>query len=151
MRHFWDILYVCTVFIVFETYSACAITRDCSNRYTEIRAPVTFPPFVIVRSRYLPNLDEFALIPVVAFPKASIMGFIWSILSSRLRFGALLRYTSCFSNKFALSVFPAPDSPLITIAWFWRWWSSAWYAASATANICGGLSDLAWPLYRFCS
>jgi len=31
------------------------------------------------------------------------------------------RKTSCFNKRFALSVFPAPLSPLITIAWFW--WS----------------------------
>lgn len=58
--------------------------------------------------------------PVAAFPNASIIGFICSILSSRLRFGAWLRYTSCFSSRFALSVLPAPDSPLMTIAWFCR-------------------------------
>jgi len=61
------------------------------------------------------------------------------------------RKTSCFNKRFALSVFPAPLSPLITIAWFWWWCSTAWYAASATANICGGLSDRTWQRYLCCS
>lgn len=61
------------------------------------------------------------------------------------------RKTSCFNNRFALSVLPAPLSPLITIDWFWQWCNSAWYAASATANMCGGLSDRAWPRYLRCS
>lgn len=90
------------------------------------------PPDVNVTSRYLPKREELSLMPVLAFPKASMIGFIMRIFSSRSRFGAfgynktlftiyrfvklssisacnqrtLPRVTSCLSSRLAVTVLP---------------------------------------------
>lgn len=48
-------------------------------------------------SRYFPNRLLLSLIPVFAFPKASISGFTRRIFSSKFLFGALPALTNCFS------------------------------------------------------
>lgn len=53
-----------------------------------MRAPVTLPLRVMATSRYLPKRDELVLMPVCAFPNASITGFTCRMRRSRLRFGA---------------------------------------------------------------
>jgi len=54
----------------------------------DILDPVTFPVRVKVTSKYFANLEEFGFFFVAAFPNASIIGFIWRILASKLRLGA---------------------------------------------------------------
>ena len=71
-----------------EPYAACWTTRECSKRYTDSRAPETIPAVVNVTSRYFPKREELSLMPVLALPNASMMGFIIRIFSSRSRLGA---------------------------------------------------------------
>jgi hypothetical protein len=83
---------------------------------------------------YFPKRLELSLRTVLAFPKASKIGLhirIRSSIAPRCRIAALLRiealklvllppltYVRKFIAYFAFSVFPAPLSPDITIAWF---------------------------------
>ena len=66
-------------------YLLCCTTLLCSKRYTDNRAPVTLPELVIVRSTNFPSREELLLIPVAAFPKASINGFTNKMRCSKLR------------------------------------------------------------------
>lgn len=48
-----------------------------------------------------------------------------------------LNLITWYINIFVASVLPDPLSPLITTHWFVPFWTRAWKAASAIANICG--------------
>ena len=73
---------------------------------------------------------------VLAQPKASVMGCEPSMRfsSSSVALETNRRYCS---TKRALSVLPAPDSPLITTAWFCLALIMLRWAAEAMAKMCG--------------
>ena len=84
---------------------------------------------------------------VLAQPNASVSGCeVWIRVSrSSVAFDTKRRYCS---TKRADSVLPAPDSPLITIAWFFPSLMSERCVAAATAKMCGGsFSSDMLPLY----
>lgn len=87
--------------------------------------------------------DELSFRMVLAFPKASKMGFASRICCSIHECLPLIAARYCRIN-FVLSVFPAPDSPEITIHWSWRYRFICAYALSPIAKMCGGSS----PIFR---
>ena len=97
---------------------------------------------------YFPKRDELWLRCVFAQPNASVRGCdVWMRISrSSVALETKRRYCS---TKRALSVLPAPDSPLMTTAWFLPSLIKDRCAAAATANMCGGsfsrdMLDLYW-------
>src|SRR5271154_2887964 len=79
-------------------------------------------------SIYFPNREELSFLVVFAFPNASMMGFVAKICSSvwlippgvvptfrRFGFFGSSTVAKYLIMYFALTVFPAPDSPLTTI------------------------------------
>ena len=66
----------------------------------------------------LPNLDEFLFLSVLAFPNASRMGLVCKMaLSTPPPVDFVDFWVSCLSTNLVFSVFPEPDSPLITTLW----------------------------------
>src|SRR5277367_2659346 len=79
-------------------------------------------------SMYFPNREELSFLVVFALPKASMMGLVAKICSSvwlippgvvptfrRFGFFGSSTVAKYLIMYFALTVFPAPDSPLTTI------------------------------------
>ncbi len=84
-------------------------------------APITFLVLLSkYKAVYFPNLEELSFRKVLAFPKASSKGLQFKILSSigtnPILFRAPWILVRKAMHRFALSVFPAPDSPEIQIA-----------------------------------
>lgn len=88
---------------------------------------------------YLPKRLELLFLTVFAFPNASNIGLHLKIFSSigieSPKFWPLwsLREVKYYIENFAFSVFPAPDSPEITIAWFLLFANSCTYALAERA------------------
>eukprot|EP00982_Pelagococcus_subviridis_P004359 29141-Pelagococcus_subviridis.AAC.4 len=87
-----------------------------------------------------PKRDELSFLSVFAFPNASKIGFVCNTLRSIPPPSpppTLARYLIAI---FVVSVFPAPDSPLTTTAWFFFDAIMSRYAAAAVAYTCGGVA-----------
>src|SRR3954447_26652051 len=79
-------------------------------------------------SMYFPKREELSFLVVLALPNASMIGFVARIASSVLLMASWPFLTLVLSGDslvakyrmmyFALTVFPAPDSPETTIVWF---------------------------------
>ena len=88
--------------------------RDFSRRYSVALAPVMRPSLNNI-SRYFPNLELLSFLVVLALPKDSKMGDD-SRICSVTRFGvALFAAERYWVKSLVVSVFPAPDSPLISM------------------------------------
>eukprot|EP00976_Prorocentrum_cordatum_P032781 667615-Prorocentrum_minimum.AAC.4 len=97
-------------------------------------------------SMSLPNRDELLLRRVFAFPNASRIGFVCSTCSSiPLPPARVARYCMAI---FVVSVFPAPDSPLITIDWSTPSPFIAQNALLAMRNTCGSSVVCFWYCRR---
>lgn len=90
-----------------------------------------------MRLMYFPNRLEFLFRQVVAFPKDSNKGFIWTIFSCKLFRFADDTCARCRTISFVFSVFPDPDSPLTKTHWFLLVSISSVYACFAIQKICG--------------
>lgn len=98
---------------------------------------------------YFPNLDELSLRLVLALPKASRIEFDCNntFLTLSISFWPSLLVTAAmyFMIIFEASVFPAPDSPLITIQVSLPCCCITLCEASAMAKMCGGFSKNSLP------
>ena len=94
-------------------------TRDFSNKYVLMLAPMIWNDVLKSISIYLPNLDELSFRVVFAFPMASMIGdeartrfsiwvSVWEVPPTVAKY--LMAYL-------ALTVLPAPDSPDTMMDW----------------------------------
>ena len=91
----------------------------------------------------LPKRLELSLRTVLAFPSVSRTGFVDRRRSSTPASPLVpppAQSLSIFRHCFVVSVFPAPDSPLMRIACAQRDSRSPLYAAIVVLNGCGALS-----------
>jgi hypothetical protein len=64
------------------------MSRTFSRRYVSTLAPDSLPPEVKRMSMNFPNRDELSLRDVLAFPKLSRMGLLWSTCCSMQAWGS---------------------------------------------------------------
>ena len=94
-------------------------TRDFSNKYVLMLAPMIWNDVLKSISIYFPNLDELSFRVVFAFPMASMIGdeartrfsiwvSVWEVPPTVAKY--LMAYL-------ALTVLPAPDSPDTMMDW----------------------------------
>ncbi|OMH83582.1 hypothetical protein AX774_g2910 [Zancudomyces culisetae] len=138
----------------FLPVSTLPTTGKICDSFSPLSADI--PTWIAPTNTYFPNLDELSFLVVLAFPNDSNIGFVANIICSVLLISLPDPLTSppssCAVAKyliiyFALTVFPAPDSPDTIIVWFFSSLTIPWYAFSAIANKCGSNSPFVRPAY----